>query len=40
MTAAGIANALLYLGLGQCQEALPGAQQSTASPAFSSIPLG
>jgi DNA-binding CsgD family transcriptional regulator len=32
MTAVGMANALLYLGLGRYQEAVPGAQLATASP--------
>ena len=32
MTAVGMANALLYLGLGHYQEAVPGAQLATASP--------
>lgn len=32
MTAVGVASALLYLGLGRYQEALPGAQLATASP--------
>ncbi len=38
MTAVGMANALLYLGLGRYQEAVPGAQLATASPGTIGMP--